>query len=232
LKVTGTTDAPPADVEAYFYAVSGLDEAGNEGEVSNSVSFAMPLMPLMTSPSDGASFLQSAILVTGTAQAGVLVEVRSALDVLLGSQYSQADGSFSVPLALVTGNNSLKADAVTSQGHRGPDTGVITVLYSPLPQAPANLQVSPGDTFLTLTWQPSTDPDVVGYNIYRDNNGFPLNLLLLPKNGPYFFKDLALTNGRTYLYSITSRNAGGRESAKSAPVSGTPQAGAGWGSNQ
>jgi hypothetical protein len=43
------------------------------------------------------------------------------------------------------------------------------------------------------------------------------------------YQDIALTNGRSYSYTITGVGPGGQESPPSAAVQATPVAGTGWG---
>jgi len=66
-----------------------------------------------------------------------------------------------------------------------------------------------------LSWNPSTSPNVVGYNIYRwvsSGARQPLNSALIPSTSCV---DSSVQNGQTYYYVATAVNSKGKESADS-----------------
>jgi len=69
-------------------------------------------------------------------------------------------------------------------GKPSPKSKSVTVHIDQIPDAPQTVLVSPGDTVLTVMWEPSGEDDVVGYNIYRDNIAAPLNNELIPETKP------------------------------------------------
>jgi len=86
------------------------------------------------------------------------------------------------------------------------------------PAAPKGLVATPGDRRVSLTWQPNPEPTVLGYRVYRSLvAGGPYSFLAAP-NVPSHV-DTGLTNGVTYYYVVTARDARS-ESARSVEVAG------------
>ena len=85
------------------------------------------------------------------------------------------------------------------------------------PAAPQNLAATAGNALASLTWTASTEPDLAGYNVYRDGARV---------NGPLVttaaYVDTGLTNGQTYAYTVTAVDFGGLESDPSDEASATP----------
>lgn len=84
------------------------------------------------------------------------------------------------------------------------------------PSAPANFVAAAGDTKVSLSWNESTEADVVGYHVYR--NGTAVGGLLTRAG----YLDGGLVNGTAVSYTVTAVDAAGHESAKSAGISATP----------
>ena len=72
---------------------------------------------------------------------------------------------------------------------------------------PELLAATPGHTQVTLTWsdEHSNDPNVVGYNIYYDQQGKAQ--LVASADLTTTYTDTNLTNGQEYCYKVTSRYA-------------------------
>lgn len=84
--------------------------------------------------------------------------------------------------------------------------------------APANLQGTPGNNSVTLSWAASTD--ATGYNVSRATaSGGPYVRVGSTTNTSY--TDTGLTNGTAYFYVVSAVNAGG-ESVYSVQVTSTP----------
>jgi hypothetical protein len=80
----------------------------------------------------------------------------------------------------------------------------------------------------TLSWPASSETDIVGYWIYRDGSNTPLNPIRVPLSTSLQFRDIGLTNGRSYSYRVAAEDQAAQIGPKSQPVSVTPQAGPGW----
>jgi hypothetical protein len=73
-----------------------------------------------------------------------------------------------------------------------------------------------------LSWEPNTEPDLAGYNLYRSEAGGPprrLNNQLLTSPA---FRDESVKPGIAYTYSVTAIDQSGNESARSQPVTVPP----------
>jgi len=98
------------------------------------------------------------------------------------------------------------------------------------PQAPSALTAVPGgaaESSIDLSWEPNTDPDLAGYNIYRQEvtstgtlSGTASRLNPTPIVGPAY-RDQTAVPGRRYAYRVTAVDTTGNESAPSADVQET-----------
>ncbi len=100
------------------------------------------------------------------------------------------------------------------------------------PKAPTGLATIPGETealngssaisYIDLSWEPNSEPDLAGYFVYRQlarPNGDPQGPLgkmtPLPIAAPAY-RDVAVAPGQRYIYLVTAVDASGNESAPSA----------------
>ncbi len=75
--------------------------------------------------------------------------------------------------------------------------------------------------FIDLSWNPDTEPDLAGYNVYRHLAGQPparINPELVKTPA---YRDSNVQSGQTYFYSATAVDVRGNESARSAETSET-----------
>jgi fibronectin type 3 domain-containing protein len=74
---------------------------------------------------------------------------------------------------------------------------------------------------IDLSWEPGTEVDAIGYNVYRSENGEPaVKITAQPIPGTSFHDEHVLA-GRRYIYSITAIDRTGNESARSKPAEET-----------
>ncbi len=100
------------------------------------------------------------------------------------------------------------------------------------PRAPTGLEAVPGGATPTehsidLSWTPNSDPDLAGYNVYRQDidstgvaAGTAARLNQTPVVGPAY-RDQTAMAGRRYAYRVTAVDTAGNESAPSADVQET-----------
>lgn len=81
-----------------------------------------------------------------------------------------------------------------------------------LPDAPTNLQATPGVDLVDLTWDAITDLDFASYNVYRAKAWGDYNEPLTTGLTENTFTDNSAMNGRTYFYVVTAVNLDGNES--------------------
>jgi hypothetical protein len=96
------------------------------------------------------------------------------------------------------------------------------------PATPAGLASVPssinGKAAIDLSWQPVTDTDLAGYNVYRRTaSGNFERLNNTPVLGPAF-SDSTVTTGISYTYRATAISTAGNESSPSAEITETAQA--------
>lgn len=120
--------------------------------------------------------------------------------VLMGWKLLPADGDY-----------CLKLSATDKAGNKASVTAGIRISTHP-PAAPSLAGEISNKTSVLLTWPKSVEPDVSGYNLYRD--GQKVNAALLT--------DLSYTDGDLkdgfYAYTLTAVNEAGGESSVSAAV--------------
>ncbi len=112
---------------------------------------------VITNPSDGATLNTAVIAVSGTCGAGLVVKV-SRNGVLAGSTICAVDGTFSLQISLVEGENILQARNYDFQNQAGPDSPDVRVVY----QVPAT--ITPAQPGSAAKAAATRDPLVVTTN--------------------------------------------------------------------
>ncbi len=86
--------------------------------------------PAINVPVDGQTLTESPIEVSGTCQAGLIVEIYKN-DVFAGSSVCQDNNTFTIDTGLFFGENVLVARVQDSLGQEGPESDEVTVTYDP-----------------------------------------------------------------------------------------------------
>lgn len=156
----------------------------------------------------------------GLVGSGIL-EVR--LDSITGPLVAKLDykdtGSWNVKQdqsTAMTGASGIHDVYIVSGGGTTPDIDYFRFEYVTVPSAPAGLTVIPKDSRVSIQWNPNTESDIIGYNIYK--NGVKLNTLY---TGTSYILT-GLTNGDEYSYSVSAVSAITGESEKSSEVKVIP----------
>ena len=103
----------------------------------------------------------------------------------------------------------------------GDDTPEVKVFADDIfpPAVPSGLQAvfsGPGQQpFIDLIWAPDTDADLDGYNVYRHEEGIPPEKVNKELVKTPAYRDMAVSPGKQYLYSVTAVDLRGNESARS-----------------
>lgn len=92
-------------------------------------------------------------------------------------------------------------------------SGLVGIVTQPAPGQPPAVE---------LSWEPGSEPDLAGYNVFRSDAGAPprrLNreLLITPA-----LRDTTVKPGIAYSYSVSAVDQKGNESARSEPITVTP----------
>jgi hypothetical protein len=119
---------------------------------------------------------------------------------------------------------------ITVDGHaleiRSTPSAAITAVMRDVfpPRTPTGLAAIPSADGVDLSWEPNTEPDLAGYNVYRrqvssagEVTGTPIRLTSTPTPAPAF-SDRTAQPGQTYSYRITAIDTTGNESPASADV--------------
>jgi len=94
------------------------------------------------------------------------------------------------------------------------------------PSAPANLVAEAGNAFVNLSWDPNSEGDLAGYNLYRSTTS-TVDTGVAPLNGNTLitdtsFVDTTVVNGTTYYYVVIAVDANDGESEASNTADATP----------
>ncbi len=175
------------------------------------VAHAPPDAPRITDPAAAFTTRYAALNVIGTAQPGHLVQVQMN-GVAQGTPLAAgADGRFSIPVTLAGGVNQIRAIAQDQYGTSAPSGAIAVTLDTNVPTAPSNLvALAQAAGKVRLTWTPSSDPNTLGYFVYRAPNNFELISEAVRVNSSRTaatsLEDLPPADG-TYYYRVVAVNA-------------------------
>ncbi|MEE9910342.1 MAG: gliding motility-associated C-terminal domain-containing protein [Deltaproteobacteria bacterium] len=210
------------------YDVVVMDEAGNMSDLSNSLEVTIDTHPphiTITEPLNLAKF-QSKILLRGESAdldiATVLFQYKKA-----GETAWRTLGNVIIKLPFVAyldpaalglayGDYNVRAVATDKGGNMDSTPSSITLKYTDLaaPQSPSAVKalVSGGD--VTVTWTPSAETDINGYNIYRMSGAGTKTKLNAAVLKDATFRDNGLADG-SYSYVVTAMDTYANESGAS-----------------
>jgi len=217
--LTGTTYADTAvtnDV-TYTYRLAAVDGHGNP---------SVATAPVQATPTD----LTAPAVPTGLAATGgdgqVSLTWTANTEPDLATYRVLQDG---VEVATVTGTTwtasgltndqatSFALVAVDTHGNRSAASAPVGATPTDLiaPAAPTGLATDRGDGQVTISWAPSTEPDVVAYRVLRDG------VEVATVTGTTY-TDTGLTDDTAYRYTVVAVDGHGNASAPSTGVDGTP----------
>ena len=116
---------------------------------------------------------------------------------------------YSARAAIPAGNNMAESDvsewlAITPED-----------LFAPTP--PSGLAVVTGLDTIELAWEPSQEPDLASYNVYRSGQDGSMNVIANSLSAPKY-SDRDVESGRRYRYAVSSVDKLGNESEPSAAI--------------
>ncbi len=161
----------------YTYEVTAVDIYTNESRPSNRAE-ARVYAPVINQPYTPAA--DKVVQIEGEkAEPDATVEVF--VDAISqGTTTSDENGHFTFDVILNPGENRITARS-DKDGNRSRLSEQVVIVYNEPPAAPAGLVPDTKDYTVTLTWDPNTEPDLVGYNVYRGDER--LNRLILMTSG-------------------------------------------------
>lgn len=204
---------------SHVLAVRALDSLGNASTASFNVSVAhgAPDAPVFTSPASGATTRNAQLNVSGNAPAGSSVQL-TRNGVAAGEPVvASASGLFAASVTLAPGANEIRAVATGQYGASAPSAPLLATLDTNVPASPGILTaVAQEGGKVRLSWIRSSDPNTLGYHVYRAAGPFEalgeatkVNGALLSANT---FDDLPPQDGR-WTYRVVSANSAGTPSA-------------------
>ena len=131
---------------------------------------------------------------------------------------ASAKGSYSYAKSAIAAAQAGTVDCDALKGGPAPTPESIP------PLEPTGLKAAPGVEQVTLSWEPNSDPDVLGYFVERAPTPTgPWTRLTADPVGGVSFTD-AVENGETRHYAVRAVDTAANESGRSAAACGTPTA--------
>jgi Tol biopolymer transport system component/flagellar hook assembly protein FlgD/fibronectin type 3 domain-containing protein len=153
----------------YLYEVTAIDTSGNESTPSSSA-LAKVYAPVISQPytPTGQKTLQiNGSNATPDSSVQIIVDTGQG-PVSQGRGPADAGGNFTLDAGLALGENRISGQATDSSGNISRISDAVVVVYNEPPAAPTGLASSVSDYSVTLTWNPNSESDLSGYNLYRD----------------------------------------------------------------
>lgn len=223
----------------YYYRITARDKAGNESQPSPAVSGiptrdttppAVPVNLIVANAGSGTSLLLSWVpntekdiqgynIYRSLSENGTYIKINPepvGISGLYTDQGLERNVTYWYKVAAV--------DWANNESVQSPAAGGTTLDILP-PAVPGGVKVvDPGNgNELVVSWQPSPDQDLVGYNIYRSIGGAAFEKLSTSPVTTVSYTDSGLTKGARYSYKITAVDQANNESGFSAVVSQTPK---------
>lgn len=204
-------------------AYDTLENSSNQS-LNLTVALAAPAAPVITTPADGVVTNLDSITVSGTAELQTEAFIYIDTVQVAGPLTVNSLGRFSALVNLTPGTQAITA-AAQNRGGLGLLSASITVeLDDSVPDAPKGLTAqSTANGQISLTWMPSSDARVVGYDVYRLATSFTdiaqatkVNFTQLTTSR---FDDLPAID-ETYYYRVVGVNNVGTPSLLSNEVTG------------
>lgn len=205
----------------YYYAVTAVDEQGNEngdvGSLEVTVNDFTPPTITITSPAE---------ITYTTPQVELNFE---ADETVQECEYTLNNGTpqpvdEQATLTAQEGPNFLLVTCDDLAGNEGSDSVSFTLdTVAPPPITGLQINPLPNEDSLQLTWNPSLATDVSNYNVYRSQENFEDVSSMVPiqtRTSPSYL-DTGLESLATYHYAITAVDVSGHEHTTVVTVNGT-----------
>jgi fibronectin type 3 domain-containing protein len=226
------TDTTPATNVVYYYVVTAQDDYLNtsfySAEVSEVIDTIPPAAPTGLSGTSGDGEVDLTWSPNSEPDlAGYNVYYR-----LTGTTSWTRDNSSLVTTTswtvdgLTNGvNYDFAITAVDTEPNESAFSSVVVVKPkdTTIPDTPTGLAATAGNREVDLTWDPNSEPDLAGYNLYRATAaGGPYTKINASLITATSYTDSPLTNGTTYYFKVSAVDTSDNESALSSTVSATP----------
>jgi fibronectin type 3 domain-containing protein len=193
----------------YYYVVTAKSTGAEESAWSNQIVGTPTEVPApdLDAANERKTNDQTPLL-TGTSVAGFIVRIYEGAT-LLGEGTAGAGGAFSVAstVVLAEGVHTIHATATTPGAGgitSGASAGVDVAIDLTPPAPPANVRVVAGNAWAEVSWDPNTEADIHGYNVYRRTGGGAWTKLNANPLVNSRYLDRPVTNGTAYEYKVTA----------------------------
>ncbi|MEJ2697679.1 MAG: Ig-like domain-containing protein [Candidatus Sulfobium sp.] len=229
--LTGTTYVDKSLPDGtYRYFLIAMDQAGNMSDQSNVIEVNIDTHPphaTIVEPSDGKKFDSRTLIKAESPDldiASVRFEYKKNSETVWNVIATVTQPPYITyidpsALGLTYGDYQIRAVALDKGGKTDPSPSYSTLTYADLaaPQAPADLVAQTNGSDVTLSWSPSAETDLSGYNVYRISGSTKTKInTSIIKEATY--KDSGLPDGQ-YSYEVTASDTAGNESRPSNTVS-------------
>jgi prepilin-type N-terminal cleavage/methylation domain-containing protein len=150
-----------------------------------------------------------------TNPSNIRTDSTQAVSIVIGGLVQDALHTFTVSAKDACGNQSSPSSPFTI-------TMVACSNDVTFPATPAGVAATPGDEFVQLTWSQVIDPDVIGYQIYFQENGSS-NGMTINVGNVTTYSLYGLTNGTTYELQVAAVDGCGHVGGYSSLLPSTPQ---------
>jgi Tol biopolymer transport system component/subtilase family serine protease/fibronectin type 3 domain-containing protein len=153
----------------YQLQVTAVDSYNNESQPSESAAISI-YRPALSSP--GALVSEPSISIIGSGakpddQVDFFVDIGQG-QTLVATVNADQSGNFSAEVSLSLGNNAVTVLAKDVLGNTSLMSSPINVLHDLAPATPTGFVANVVDHTVELSWDPNSEPDLAGYNLYRD----------------------------------------------------------------
>ncbi|MFZ3170832.1 MAG: fibronectin type III domain-containing protein [Carboxydocellales bacterium] len=236
---TKISDQGLQDGTTYHYRLTARDKAGNESQLSPAVSGiptkdttppAVPTNLMVANAGSGTSLLLSWLpntesdiqgynLYRGLTANGTFIKINSdpvGISGFYTDQGLERNVTYWYKIAAVDWANNESVQTMEAGGT------TLDILPPAIPSGVKVVDLGNGSDLL-VTWQPSPDQDLIGYNIYRSIGGAVFEKLNTSPITTATYTDSGLAKGVRYSYKLSALDEANNESAFSAVVSQTPK---------
>lgn len=108
---------------------------------------------------------------------------------------------------------------VSGDAQQSPPSEAVSITPADVfpPAVPAGLGAVPGPRSIELAWQRNTEPDFLGYNVFRSVDGEPFVMLPVLLDAPAY-SDTDVSSGHRYSYTVAAVDRSNNVSERSAAV--------------
>ncbi len=214
-KITASPVTSPSFVDeglaagTWFFVVTAVATGGDESSYSNEISAVItgstPPGPPLLDASNTRKTNDPTPRLTGTTLPGYLVKLYEGA-ALIGFGTAGPSGAFDIETTATLEEREHVIQATSQASEGSPASGlssgrVVTVDVTP-PATPKNLRVLGGDGWVDVSWDPNSEVDLLGYDVYRRvGAGAWAKLNDKPLAKPRYL-DQAVTNGTAYEYRV------------------------------